>query len=179
MLSQSLPIVDLVPTQVTVGMREVYFKRRCWRDKDSREAASYLNTHRLPVVLGPHARHYLIDRHHLALALHDEGIGELPVSIIANMSGLNFEEFWTTLEGHNWVHPFDDEGRRRSYEDMPASADNLTDDAFRSLAGHSKDLVDTPRTNRLSVNSDGRTSCAAVSRVNWSNAISVVRWCWL
>jgi hypothetical protein len=134
-MQRFVPIADLVPTQVTVGMREVDFKRTCWREKYSHVAAHYLNTHRIPVVLGPDARHYLIDRHHLTLALHDEGIWELPVSIIANMSGLSFDEFWTTLEGHNWAHPFDDEGRRRCYNDMPESIDTLEDDPFRSLAG--------------------------------------------
>jgi hypothetical protein len=77
----------------------------------------------------------LIDRHHLTLALSDEGVRELPVSIVANMSGLSFEEFWKTLEVHSWTHPFDDQGRRRSYDSMPASVDGLIDDPFRSLAG--------------------------------------------
>lgn len=116
-------------------MREVDFKRRYWREKCNHEATNYLDTHRIPVVLGPGARHYLIDRHHLTLALLDEGIWELPVSIVADMSGLSFGEFWTTLEGHNWTHPFDDQGRRLSYGDMPTSVDDLTDDSFRSLAG--------------------------------------------
>jgi hypothetical protein len=128
-------ILDLVPTQVTVGMREVDFRRRRWREKHGHEVENYLNTHRIPVILGPDARHYLIDRHHLALALHDEGIGEVPVSIVANMSGFGFDEFRTSLESHNWTHPFDDEGRRRSYDDMPESVDDLIDDPFRSLAG--------------------------------------------
>ena len=135
MLPQTLPIGDLLPTQVTVGMREVDFKRRCWRKKCNHEAANYLNPHRIPVALGPHARHCLIDRHHLTLALHDEGIWELPVSIVADMSGLSLGEFWTTLEAHNWTHPFDDQGQRRSYDDMPTSVDDLTDDSYRSLAG--------------------------------------------
>jgi hypothetical protein len=65
---KTVPIADLVPTQVTVGMREVEFKRKRWREKDSHQAANYLNTHRFPVVVGPDARHYLIDRHHLTLA---------------------------------------------------------------------------------------------------------------
>jgi hypothetical protein len=132
---KTVPIADLVPTQVTVGMREVDFKRWRWREKHSHKAGHYLNTHRFPVILGPNARHYLVDRHHLKLSLYHEGIWELPVSIVANMSGLSFDEFWKTLEGHNWTHPFDDEGRRRSYDDMPASLDDLIDDPFRSLAG--------------------------------------------
>ena len=116
-------------------MREVAFKRRRWRERHSQEATSCLNTHRFPVILGPDARHYLIDGHHLTLALNDEGIGELPVTIVADLGGLSFDKFWTTLESHNWTHPFDDEGRRCSYDDMPASVDDLVDDPFRSLAG--------------------------------------------
>jgi hypothetical protein len=135
---KTVPIADLAPTQVTVGMREVEFKRRRWQEKHSHEAANYLNTHRFPVVLGPHARHYLIDHHHLTRALQDEGIWELPVSIVANMRTLSFDEFWKTLEIRNWSHPFDDEGRQRSYDDMPTSVDDLTDDPYRSLAGSLK-----------------------------------------
>ena len=115
--AQALPpkvvrIADLFPTQVTVGMREVYFKRKRWREKNGDEAANYLNTHRIPVILGPDTHYYIIDRHHLVLALYDEGISEVLVSIVANMSGLSFDEFWTTLESRNWTHPFDDEGSR-------------------------------------------------------------------
>jgi hypothetical protein len=65
---KAVPIADLVPTQVTVGMREVDIKRKRWREKCSHKATNYLNTLRIPVILGPDTRHYLIDRHHLTLA---------------------------------------------------------------------------------------------------------------
>lgn len=130
-----IPIADLVPTQVTVGMREVDIKRRRWQERSGSEAADFINRHPLPVILGPHARPYLIDRHHLALALQCEGIVQLPVTIVANMSALGFEEFWATLEDYSLTHPFDDGGRRCSYEDMPPSVDRLIDDPYRSLAG--------------------------------------------
>jgi hypothetical protein len=120
---------------MTVGMREVEIKRRRWREKYSHNPSDYLNTHRIPVIVGPDTRHYLVDRHHLTRALHDEGIWELPVSIVTNMSELSFDDFWTTLERYNWTHPFDDDGRRCCYDHMPASVDGLIDDPFRSLAG--------------------------------------------
>ena len=59
----------------------------------------------------------------------------LHISIVANVSELSFDEFWITLKSHNWTHPFDDEGRRRPYDDMPGSVDDLIDDPLRSLAG--------------------------------------------
>ena len=33
------------------------------------------------------------------------------------------------------MHPFDDQGRRRSYKEIPGSVSSLIDDPFRSLAG--------------------------------------------
>jgi hypothetical protein len=128
-------IANLLPTQITVGMREVDIKRNRWREKNRDETVNYLKTNQIPVILGPGAGHYIIDRHHLLLALHKEGVREVPVSIVANMSGFSFDESWTALESRNWTHPLDDEGRRCSYDDMPASVNGLIDDPFRSLAG--------------------------------------------
>ena len=132
---QTVRIADLLPTQMTVGMREVDFKRQRWRARSSREAASFLSKLRIPVVLGPRARHYLMDRHHLTHALHDEGIVALTVCVVANLSVLSLDEFWTSLDNQNWTHPFDDKGMRRCYKDMPGTIDDLQDDPFRSLAG--------------------------------------------
>ena len=133
--TKTVPLADLVPTQMTVGMREVYFKRMRWRERSRSEVATFLNKLRIPVVLGPNARHYLIDRHHTVLALHNEGIRELAISVVANLNRLSLNEFWTSLDRQNWTHPFDDKGMRRCYNDMPGMIDDLQDDPFRSLAG--------------------------------------------
>src|SRR6187549_229008 len=93
-LLKTVGISDLFPTQVTVGMREVEIRRRKWRERPNDKAANYLNTHRIPVILGPDAHHYIIDRHHLTLALHDEGVREVPVSIVADMRKSDLGEFW-------------------------------------------------------------------------------------
>ena len=126
-------ITDLIPTQVSVGMREVGFKRRRWREKGGRDAASF-KRHRIPVIIGPEAQHYLIDRHHFARALHDEGVADVPVTIVADMRTLALDEFWAALERWNWVRPFDDKGKRCDYGRIPTSVACLRDDPFRSLA---------------------------------------------
>ena len=69
-------IADLRPTQMTVGVREVKEKRKRWRDESKKKGAEFLGKHMIPVVLGPKDRHYVIDHHHLARALHDEGVEE-------------------------------------------------------------------------------------------------------
>jgi len=131
-------IADLHPTQITVGMREVEAKRKRWRaqsGKSGKKSAEFLGKHMIPVVLGPEGRHYVIDHHHLARALHEEGVKKVLVTIVANLRKLDRDAFWFVLENRSWMHPFDDEGRRRDYKDIPKSIGGLVDDPFRSLAG--------------------------------------------
>jgi len=140
-------ILDLRPTQFTVGMREVKAKRKHWRDertkRDERKkrdeytkkVEEFLGKHMIPVILGPKGRYYVIDHHHLARALHDEGVKDVAVTVIANLSKLDRDAFWFVMDNRDWTHPFDADGRRRPYSDMPKSVDKLTDDPFRSLAG--------------------------------------------
>jgi hypothetical protein len=128
-------ITSLRPTQITVGMREVKAKRKRWREKGTTKGAEFLGKHMIPVVLGPKERHYIIDHHHLARALHDEGVKDILVAIVANLSKLEPDAFWFVLDSRNWMHPFDDQGRRRDYKEIPKSVSDLIDDPFRSLAG--------------------------------------------
>ena len=134
-LLEPVAIKDLRPTQITVGMREVRAKRKHWRDTHGKKAGKFLGKHMIPVVLGPKDRHYVIDHHHLARALHDEGVKHVAVTVIANLSKLDADAFWVVMDNRNWMHPFDQDGRRRHYKDIPKSVDDLLDDPFRSLAG--------------------------------------------
>ncbi|MEI9932714.1 MAG: ParB-like protein [Rhizomicrobium sp.] len=128
-------ISKLLPTQITVGRREVTERRRRWQEKDSTKERAYLGSHMVPVILGPKNRHYIIDHHHLALALHEEGVKKMLVSVVADLTKLNTESFWFTMDTRGWLHPFDDKGRRRTYKDLPKAVSGLIDDPFRSLAG--------------------------------------------
>lgn len=134
-LLESVAILDLRPTQITVGIREVKVKRERWRAEGTQSAEQFLGKHMIPVILGPKDRHYVIDHHHLARALHDEGVKEVAVTVIANLSNLDRDSFWFVMDNRDWTHPFDADGRRRPYSDLPKSVDKLIDDPFRSLAG--------------------------------------------
>jgi len=134
-LLKPIAIADLRPTQITVGMREVKEKRERWRDLRGKKKAKFLGNHMIPVVLGPKQRYYVIDHHHLSRALHEEGVRDILVTVIANLSALNADAFWTVLDHKSWVHPYDAHGYRRHYADIPRSVDRLADDPFRSLAG--------------------------------------------
>ena len=68
-------------------------------------------------------------------ALHDEGVKNVLVTVVAKLGKLEPDAFWFVMDNRNWMHPFDDQGRRRPYKDLPRSVTDLVDDPFRSLAG--------------------------------------------
>jgi len=129
------PIKALRPTQLTVGLLEVEVKRRRLEAlrPDAREA--FLEAHPMPVVIGPAGRLYITDHHHLARALHDEGVEDILVTIIGDLSMVERDAFWGVMDNKRWVYPYDAKGERRHFKDLPKSITELKDDPFRSLAG--------------------------------------------
>ncbi|MET0363766.1 MAG: ParB-like protein [Sphingobium sp.] len=134
-LLHPVTIVDLRPTQMTVGLREVARKRAEWRARAGRDGGDYLGRHMVPAVLGPKDRPYLLDHHHLVRALHEEKVEHVLVTLVADLSHLQKPVFWTFMDNRNWLHPFDAQGRRHPHARIPKSIADLTDDPFRSLAG--------------------------------------------
>jgi len=128
-------IEQLRPTQITVGMQEVKTKRKGLRKRPAKKIGRFLGDHMIPVILGPRRRHYIIDHHHLALALLREGVTQVLVTVVADLSMLEPDQFWTVLDHHSWVHPYDAAGRRVSFSRIPKRVNKLKDDPFRSLAG--------------------------------------------
>jgi hypothetical protein len=131
----TVPIAELRPTQITVGMREVLAKQKNWQQQDKDKKAEFLGRHMIPVIRGPKGRLYVIDHHHLSLALHNEGVESVHVTSMADLRNLADDEFWTYLDNRSWVHPYDASGRRRDFDEIPKKISGLKDDPFRSVAG--------------------------------------------
>jgi hypothetical protein len=134
------PILSLRPTQMTLGMREVQEKRKAWRAFDPEKLEHFLGSHMVPVILGPGKAPYLTDHHHLARALHDNGVKSVFTTVIADLHQLDEDAFWTVLDFRAWTHPYDGKGRRRLYSDLPKTVAGLKDDPYRSLAGELRHL---------------------------------------
>jgi hypothetical protein len=128
-------IESLRPTQMAVGMHEVEDKRKELRKRKPQKIGEFIGRHMIPVILGPKKRYYVIDHHHLALALHKEGLRHVLVTVVADLSALAPDAFWTVLDHRDWVFPYDANGRRRDFTDIPKSVTQLKDDPYRSLAG--------------------------------------------
>lgn len=126
---------QLRPTQLTVGFAEVQAKRGLWSAMGKAQRQDFLKGHWFPAVLGPGGHHYIVDHHHLGLALLQESVVTSFVVLLKDLSMLDKDEFWTLMDHHQWVHPYDAKGRRRTAADLPKALTDLTDDPYRSLAG--------------------------------------------
>ena len=134
-LLSTVPLSELRPTQVTVGAREVKEKRREWRERAERDGPEFLGRHMIPVLKGPKDRLYVIDHHHLARALMDEGVEGVLTTVVADLGRLSKSEFWTFCDNRGWCHPYDAHGERVAVGDIPKSIKAMPDDPYRSLAG--------------------------------------------
>ena len=130
---QTVSVKSLRPTQMSVGMREVEEKRKRWREHKKKE--KFLGGHLIPVIRGPKDRLYVIDHHHLARALIEEGQDLISIAVVADLRALERDAFWVVLDLKGWCHPYDHNGVRRGFDDIPSSVSDLRDDPFRSLAG--------------------------------------------
>jgi hypothetical protein len=130
-----VPILSLRPTQMTVGMREVKEKRKRFREHKTKKQGELLGKHMIPVVRGPDEHYYVVDHHHLARALHDEGIKDILVTLIGDLTMVGRDAFWGVMDNKRWVYPYDTKGERRHFKDLPKSITDLKDDPYRSLAG--------------------------------------------
>ena len=137
MTVQSVAVKALRPTQIAVGMRLVKHKRKGLRERERKpqELVDFILSNPIRVVAGPDAQLYVIDHHHLAHALLDEGFKTAPVVIVDDLSTLALPEFWREMEGKAWVHPFDGKGRKKSIDKIPYDVPDMLDDPYRSLAG--------------------------------------------
>jgi hypothetical protein len=128
-------LLRLRPTQISVGYAEVAEKARQWALLGKKQRKLELDHHVFPAVLGPAGDYFIVDHHHLGIALIDEGIKDVLVTILDDLSWLKPPVFWRTMEFRSWSHPYDNRGKRRDYCDMPRRLPQMVDDPYRSLAG--------------------------------------------
>lgn len=139
---------DLRPTQLTVGYAEVAAKRAEWAKLARKKRRELLGRHWFPGVLGPGGKIYIVDHHHLGVALIEEKVDSVPVLVQRDFSWLEPAVFWRTMEFNRWAHPYDAHGHRTDYDAFPAKLTDLTDDPYRTLSaqvreagGYAKDAT--------------------------------------
>lgn len=131
----SVEIASIAPTQMTIGKIEVEKKREEWSNLSRKNLKRLLESHYFPGVIGPGGIPYIVDRHHLGLALIEEEIKFAGFAVLKDMSEVEPELFWNVMEYFRWAHPFDENGQRCDFRRLPKTLTGMTDDPYRSLAG--------------------------------------------
>jgi len=124
----------LRPTQMTVGLAEVAIKRREWAALSHKKRHEALQQLVFPAVLGIERHYYILDHHHLGLALIEERAKHVWIAVQDDLSWLSPEVFWRVMEFRAWAHPFDARGQRRPAREIPRQLAKLRDDPYRSFA---------------------------------------------
>lgn len=137
MTVQSVAVKDLRPAQIAVGQRLVKARRKGLREriKEPQELVDFILEHPIRVAAGPKDQYYIVDHHHLALALLEEGFKTAPVVILGDLSKLTMTEFWKEMEAKGWVYPVDGKGQKQPIAAIPRSVEDMQDDPYRSIAG--------------------------------------------
>ena len=127
-------IFNLLPTQFSLGLKEVEAKVKKMKAFSAKEVDEYLHSHLVPVIQHDEAMH-LIDHHHLVRACWEAGIEHVQVEIIADLSGHSEKDFWEKMKKSNWVHLYDQFGNGpHEFHQLPSDIRGLADDVYRSLA---------------------------------------------
>jgi hypothetical protein len=136
---KDVKLEKLRPTQITVGFKEVDKKRKSWARLGPKDRRDAMRRELFPAVKGPEKTYYILDHHHTAAALVQEESDSVLVGVVKDLSQLKPESFWIFLDHYSWVHPYDETGNRRKFDDIPKAFEDLRDDPYRSLAGAVRD----------------------------------------
>lgn len=132
-----LAINQLHPTQPGVGLLQVQAEAKALKHKSAKKLWALAEKKRIPVVIGPDGRFWLVDRHHLTRTLWSLGIREVPVVIEGILT--DPLQFWPQMQAHHWAWLKDERGHEVKPEQLPNHIALLPDYPYRSLAGFAED----------------------------------------
>lgn len=131
-----VPLAMLRPTQATIGMRAVVHKHaKVTRRLDKRRRLErFLDARPIPSVRGPGGQLFIIDHHHLSLALWLAEIESAIVTVLDDLSALPPAGFWRRMEVSGRLYPFDEAGVRMTPSQLPRTLMQLRPDIYRDLS---------------------------------------------
>ena len=117
-------------------MREIRYRVDKLKRMSKRQRLAYFDDRIVPTVMGPDARLYMIDHHHLTRACWELGIEEIRINIIADLSHLSHHAFWAAMTTNGWVYPYDQYGHgpHDPARYLPETIQGLADDPYRGIA---------------------------------------------
>jgi hypothetical protein len=131
----TVSIDRLHPTQFAVGKWEVERRAENIARKKAKALKRYLDEHQAKIVIGPRGVPYLIDGHHLSLALLKAKVATtVDARVEANWHELKPEEFWERMKQTKRVYLYRCGKGPFSPTQLPTGVAELADDPYRSLA---------------------------------------------
>jgi hypothetical protein len=128
-------ILELRPTQMSIGFHQVSKKEKKLRHMTGLKLKEYLKSKKVPVVIGPRGKYYIIDHHHLCKAVYNLDQEEVYIDVIMDCSDMPVPDFWALMMERKYVWLFDHNGKKIDIDDLPKNIRHLKDDPYRSLAG--------------------------------------------
>jgi hypothetical protein len=132
-----LAINQLHPTQPGIGLLQVQAEVKELKHKSAKKLWALAEKKRIPVVIGPDGRYWLVDRHHLTRTLWSLGMREVPVVIAGVLT--DREQFWPQMQANHWAWLKDERGHALAPAQLPTHIALLPDYPYRSLAGFAED----------------------------------------
>lgn len=130
-------ILDLHPTQISVGYQQVHEKSKKLSKLESLH--EYLETHPVPIIIGPKSALYIIDHHHLCCALDNIGKDKVFIKVVEDWSSYEHNRFWKEMQEHKYVWMYDENGKELCLDTylkvVPKTIKDLKNDPYRSIAG--------------------------------------------
>lgn len=128
-------VAALRPTQFVVGKEEISRRSERIEKLSRKQLDKFLSRRKVSVVLGPNGGHWLVDGHHLALALIRAGIDEVNLNVVQDWSDTSEDEFYARMSAAGYFYLYDKRGNGPlDPRDLPRSLDGLKNDPYRSLA---------------------------------------------
>jgi hypothetical protein len=94
-----IPIADIRPTQLTLGLSEVTRRAAKIAKLSPEDREAYFERKAIPHVIGPGKRIYIVNHHHLARALWSLDVREAVLGDqLADWSDFEIGPFWRMME---------------------------------------------------------------------------------
>lgn len=130
-----VPIAQLQPTQLCVGLAEVRSRQADFRIENNRERRDYLGSKPVPLVRSADGALWMVDRHHRLRALMElmpqaTAFGYIALQLDSDDRSTVLAE----LQRRGWLYLYDGRGLGPLHPQvLPATLLGLQDDPYRSL----------------------------------------------
>ena len=126
---------DLQPTQMCVGLAEVWSRQRDFSRESRQERLDYLRRKPVPLVRDRVGQLWMVDRHHRLRALLEMDPEVTTYGyVIADLDSERRDEALAALQQRGWLYLHDGRGNGpRQPAQLPHSLLGLEDDPYRSL----------------------------------------------